>query len=60
MRQVEGRWGNRYEGEFEGEKAEGRGRYEWNDEEKYEGEFKGEMMQGEGVFYWSNGDRYQG
>jgi hypothetical protein len=49
-----------YEGQFLGDKREGRGILHQKNGEKYLGEWKGDIMHGEGVYVFSNGERYEG
>jgi hypothetical protein len=52
--------GNRYDGEFKGNKLHGRGVYTWANGHRYDGEFKGNKLHGRGVKTWANGNVYEG
>lgn len=52
--------GNRYAGEWVGNKREGKGTYVWTDGTRYEGDWKNNMQHGEGVMNFPNGNFYEG
>ena len=54
------RFGNRYEGEFLGNKINGRGTFTIINGEKYIGEFKDGKYHGRGTGTFANGDKYIG
>ncbi len=55
--------GNRYEGNFVNDSAEGSGTLYFNPNTKfvkYVGDFKDWKFNGRGTYFWKNGDRYEG
>jgi hypothetical protein len=57
---VDGKHGNRYEGEYRGGQANGWGVYTYTDGSHYDGEWKDGRRNGRGVFTFTNGNRYEG
>jgi hypothetical protein len=57
---LEGKHGNRYEGEYRGGQANGWGVYTYTDGSHYDGEWKDSRRNGRGVFTFTNGNRYEG
>ena len=52
--------GDRYEGEWSNDKANGKGRYEHQDGDVYEGFWKDDMAHGQGLYTSANGSSYFG
>ena len=50
----------KYEGEFKGDKREGKGIFKYNNGNIYEGDWKNNNIEGKGIFYSNNGDKYDG
>ena len=52
--------GDRYEGDFKNDTAEGKGIYYCNREpfkgDRYESDFINGKKEGKGIYYWNNGD----
>ena len=57
---LDGKRGDRYEGEYRGGQANGRGVYTYTDGSHYDGEFKDGNFNGRGVFTFADGNRYVG
>ncbi len=51
--------GNRYEGEWKGQKKHGKGTYYYVNGDKYIGDWVDDHETGQGVFTWPDGDRYE-
>ena len=49
-----------YEGEFNNDKLDGRGRYYYSDCNYYDGEFKDNLKHGVGIYIWKEGNRWEG
>ena len=56
--------GDRYEGDYNNNKREGKGIYYCNRDpfrgERYEGDYKNDKRDGQGIYYYNNGDREMG
>jgi len=53
--------GDSYEGEFKGDKRDGKGVvYFKKNGNKFDGDFKEGKLTGKGIFIWKNGDKYEG
>ena len=53
-------YGDSYEGEFHGDKINGKGYYEWQNKENYNGDFIDAKMHGKGIYRWPDGSQYEG
>ena len=52
--------GNKYEGNFDDDKINGKGIFYYNNGNKYNGNFKNGKFNGNGIFSYYNGDIYDG
>ena len=52
--------GDKYEGNLNGNKYEGKGKYIYKSGDIYEGEYKDNKKEGKGVYYFKEGDKYDG
>jgi len=52
--------GGVYEGDYEDDKKNGKGKYTWSDGGVYEGDYKDDKMNGKGKFTWPDGGVYEG
>ena len=52
--------GRRYDGEWNDDKAHGRGTLTWADGRRYHGEWSEDKMHGRGTYTWPDGGRYDG
>ena len=57
---LDGKRGDRYEGEYRGGQANGRGVYTYTDGSHYDGEWREGRRNGRGVFTFTNGNLYDG
>ena len=52
--------GERYQGDFNNNKREGKGIYYYNNGNKYIGDWKNGLKEGKGILYYNNGNKYIG
>jgi hypothetical protein len=52
--------GEIYEGQFDKDEINGKGKYIWNNGEEYEGDFVKGIKHGKGIYKWPDGCKYEG